>query len=764
MDHATVVRLTFVVFSMLTPFIAGSDVSSPLVLSPTCTDKCGNVNIPYPFGIEEGCYYKDQDIDDSSFNYYKVVCNDTFDPPVPFFDTSALGIVNITVETSEIRFKHDISFSCYSEGQLTLNFTNWIRAGRFTLSSSKNIFVAIGCDTYAWFTGSRFDSSRPYSIGCMTKCDDLEDTVDGNCNGVGCCQLFIPEAANDLVIEASSFGNHSEVESFNPCSMGFAVEKDEFRFYKNNLSLRAYRPQEDQGFEFRWVPIVVDWSIGTESCSAAQGSGSCLCKKNTVCYEPKNQTGYVCKCGDGYFGNPYHPQGCTDVDECKRDNDCEKSEYCVNNIGGYHCQCPKGYRGEGTKTDKCVSNTNAWLKPVIITAGGGGGIIVLLGIAFILHLKHGKRQLRTMRENFFKQNGGLLLHQKLSGRSMDALKVFTAQDLEIATNNYSDKFIVGRGGFGVVYKGILPNNQHIAIKRSLKVDPSQVEQFINEVIVLSQINNKNVVKLIGCCLETEVPLLVYEYITNGTLYDHLDDAVKASILTWSMRLRIASEIADVLSYLHSTILIPIIHRDIKSMNILLDQNYTAKVADFGASRLVPEDQGQLATMVLGTRGYLDPEYMQTSELTEKSDVYSYGVVLLELLTRKKAIANDRPEIERCLAMHFLVTMKEGRLLNILDKNIVREETIEQIQPVANLAKWCLMLKGEDRPTMKEVAVELENIKKKGSHPWNYNDRPPEDDESLLGGFQRTDTGGCSSGVESDLYDPRLVSTLEIGGR
>lgn len=369
-----------------------------------------------------------------------------------------------------------------------------------------------------------------------------------------------------------------------------------------------------------------------------------------------------------------------------------------------------------------------------------------------------------MRENFFKQNGGLLLHQKLSGRSMDALKVFTAQDLEIATNNYSDKFIVGRGGFGVVYKGILPNKQHIAIKRSLKVDPSQVEQFINEVIVLSQINNKNVVKLIGCCLETEVPLLVYEYITNGTLYDHLDDAVKASILTWSMRLRIASEIADVLSYLHSTILIPIIHRDIKSMNILLDQNYTAKVADFGASRLVPEDQGQLATMVLGTRGYLDPEYMQTSELTEKSDVYSYGVVLLELLTRKKAIANDRPEIERCLTMHFLVTMKEGRLLNILDKSIVREETIEQIQPVANLAKWCLMLKGEDRPTMKEVAVELENIKKKGSHPWNYNDRPPEDDESLLGGFQRTDTGGCSSGVESDLYDPRLVSTLEIGGR
>ncbi|KAL2927722.1 Wall-associated receptor kinase 3 [Bienertia sinuspersici] len=368
-----------------------------------------------------------------------------------------------------------------------------------------------------------------------------------------------------------------------------------------------------------------------------------------------------------------------------------------------------------------------------------------------------------MREKYFRENGGLILHQKLhGGGAIDVFKIFTAQDLEIATNNYSDKYIIGRGGFGTVYKGILPTNQHVAIKRSLKVDPNQVEQFINETLVLSQINNRNVVKLLGCSLESEVPLLVYEFIGNGTLYDHLVDAVKASMLTWNTRLNIALDVANVLSYLHITISTPIIHRDIKSMNILLDENYTAKVADFGASRLVPKEQEQLATMVLGTWGYLDPEYMQTSELTEKSDVYSFGVVLVELLTRKKAISNDRPENERCLAMHFIVKLKEGGLLNILDKSIVSEETIQQLQEVANLAKWCLMLKGADRPTMKEVALELEATKRKRTHPWNDEVGPiQEDNESLLGKIPTLSVGGCSNSIESDLYDPHY-SPLRSG--
>ncbi|CAO2838219.1 unnamed protein product [Amaranthus hypochondriacus] len=366
-----------------------------------------------------------------------------------------------------------------------------------------------------------------------------------------------------------------------------------------------------------------------------------------------------------------------------------------------------------------------------------------------------------MRESFFRENGDVLLHEILTRRSINTLNIFTMQDLETATNNYSEINIIGRGGFGIVHKGVFPNGQLVAIKKSLKVDLSLVEQFINEILVLSQINNKNVVKLLGCCLESEVPLLVYEFINNGTLYEHLHDSLKASILKWPLRLRIASEVANVLSYLHNTISTPIIHRDIKSLNILLDVSYTAKVIDFGASRLVLSDQKQFTTMVLGTRGYLDPEYFQTSELTAKSDVYSFGVVLVELLTRLNAFSNSRQESEKCLAMYFLLKMKDGQVTEIIDKNILDEETNEQVQQVANLAKWCLMLKGEDRPTMKEVLIELETIKARGSHPWRENNKDLEDCQKLPGETSISYAYGYNNFcIDSDLYEP--ISSLGSG--
>ncbi|KAH9607353.1 hypothetical protein KSS87_010610, partial [Heliosperma pusillum] len=525
--------------------------------------------------------------------------------------------------------------------------------------------------------------------------------VEGECTGIGCCEASLPNGIANINVTVSSFLNHTTVD-FNPCSVAYAVAKDAFKFKKSNLT-------QNTGFYEKnpLYPVVFNWGIGTKNCSLAKAKGNCLCKNNTICSDLKpDQDGYRCDCKPGFTGNPYLPQGCRDINECNQANDCEKPEYCTNTKGSYLCKCPKGYHGNGTKTDGCISSKNAWLTPVIITA----------------------------------------------------------EDLEDATQNYDDMNIIGRGGFGVVYRGLLPNNQHVAIKRSLKVDPNQVEQFINEVLVLSQINNRNVVKLIGCCLETEVPLLVYEFINNGTLYDHLSDDSKAHHLTWQMRLRIASEIAEVLAYLHTTISTPIIHRDMKTMNILLDEYYTAKVADFGASRLCPVDQDQLATMVLGTIGYLDPEYMQTSELTEKSDVYSFGVVLVELLTRKKAISYQRPEVERCLAMHFILKMKEDRLFDIVDRNIGNNELeMEQIKDMAELGRWCLRLKGEERPTMKEAAMELDRIKRKGSHPWDNNVKLTHQDErEYLLQIVEDDDGntGCN---DSDLYNPpSFVSPLGGG--
>jgi serine/threonine protein kinase len=332
---------------------------------------------------------------------------------------------------------------------------------------------------------------------------------------------------------------------------------------------------------------------------------------------------------------------------------------------------------------------------------------------------------------------------------METTTIFSIEDLEKATNNYDQSRVLGQGGYGTVYKGVLPNNEVVAIKKSKICDQSQVEQFINEVIVLTQINHRNVVKLLGCCLETEVPLIVYEFITNGTLFDHIHDRSLSSLLSWERRLKIAAETAGALAYLHSATSMPVIHRDVKTTNILLDDNYTAKVSDFGASRLVPLDCTQLTTLVQGTFGYLDPEYFHSSQLTEKSDVYSFGVVVAELLTGERALSFDRLESDRNLAMYFVSTIKEDRLLQILEDDIINEANTEQLKEVANLAKRCLRVRGEDRPTMKEVAMELEGLRIMEKHPWGKADLYTEEDEYLLNAPTHSfnidaDNGGSSN--------------------
>ena len=255
-----------------------------------------------------------------------------------------------------------------------------------------------------------------------------------------------------------------------------------------------------------------------------------------------------------------------------------------------------------------------------------------------------KRKNIKRKEKFFKRNGGLLLQQQLSSSEVTVektIKLFNSKDLEKATDNFNVNRILGQGGQGTVYKGMLIDGKIVAVKRSKVIDEGKLEEFVNEVVILSQINHRNVVKLLGCCLETEVPLLVYEFIPNGTLSQYLYEKNEEFPTTWDMRLRIATEVAGALFYLHSAASTPIYHRDIKTTNILLDEKYRAKVADFGTSRSIAVDQTHLTTVVQGTFGYLDPEYFQSSQFTEKSDVYSFGVVLVELLTGEKAISSIR---------------------------------------------------------------------------------------------------------------------------
>ncbi|KAL7263074.1 hypothetical protein ACSBR1_001283 [Camellia fascicularis] len=257
---------------------------------------------------------------------------------------------------------------------------------------------------------------------------------------------------------------------------------------------------------------------------------------------------------------------------------------------------------------------------------------------------------------------------------------------------------------------ILPKNKIVAIKKFQMVDESQIEQFINEVVVLSQINHRNVVKLLGCCLETQVPLLVYEFITNGTLFEHIHNQSKASNISWENRLRIAAKTARVMLYLHSAASIPIIHRDVKCTNILFDDNYTAKVLDFGAS--------------------------------------SFEVVLVELITGKKALSFNTAKEERNLAMYFITCMNNDYLNQIIDEHMVIEGNIEELKEVANLAKRCLRVKGEERPSMKEVAMELEGLikKKTSKNGLNYAET-----ENMLGkASTRYVVGGYRSKTQQQL--------------
>ncbi|XP_022732394.1 calmodulin-binding receptor-like cytoplasmic kinase 3 isoform X2 [Durio zibethinus] len=277
-----------------------------------------------------------------------------------------------------------------------------------------------------------------------------------------------------------------------------------------------------------------------------------------------------------------------------------------------------------------------------------------------------------------------------------------------ATSNFSPALQIGEGGFGTVYKAQLDSGQMVAIKRAKKEHFDNLRtEFSSEVELLAKIDHRNLVKLLGYVDKGNERLIITEYVPNGTLRDHLDGQ-RGKILDFNQRLEIAIDVAHGLTYLHLYAEKQIIHRDVKSSNILLTESMRAKVADFGFARVGPmdSDETHISTKVKGTVGYLDPEYMKTYQLTTKSDVYSFGILLIEILTGRRPVELKRPVEERVTIRWAFQKYNEGHIVELVDHMMEEVVDAEILVKIFALAFQCAAPIRKDRPEMKSVGEQL----------------------------------------------------------
>lgn len=642
-----------------------------------CPDSCGSITIQYPFGIgAEGCFRKGFEI--SCDNGTPMLASATRPVPVDF----------LSIRTAEARAMLPIALECYDSDNNVYTSNNgdvhFNNEEVYRISNTHNQLVVVGCNTLGYTQSQRSEGNYyPYAYytGCMSFCNNSHSALDGACAGVGCCHVDIPPGLTNNNMAFEHY-NHTTRLDFAPCDYAFLVDRNSYTFHKADLLTMNNDTR---------MPVWLDWAIRDNmTCAEAKKVQSYACiSANSECRDSSNGPGYVCNCSMGYQGNPYVINGCIDIDECQ-DKEYPCRGICRNTMGSYECKCRSGFHSSDPLNIPC--NPNFPLAAKIVT-GAIGGLFAIATVVFIILLGREKRRMK----DFFRKNGGPIIEK------VNKIKLFKKEEVEpiLKTSNR-----IGQGGFGEVYMGYIRDEiRPVAVKKP-KIDVKLANQFANEVIIQSRVLHKNIVNLIGCCLEVDVPILVYEYVPNGSLDKILHDSNKMP-LDLDLRLKIAAQSAKGLAYMHSEITTPILHGDVKPANILLDENFVPKISDFGTSRMITIEENYTST-IIGNWGYMDPEYVLTGLYTTKSDVYSFGVVLLELITRKKVLD---PDINNLLGNSHDISAKKKKVIELVDPEISAKGTIGIFHSLAEIIVQCLNLDVDLRPEMSDVAERLQYLLK-----------------------------------------------------
>ncbi|KAG6504430.1 hypothetical protein ZIOFF_036763 [Zingiber officinale] len=340
-----------------------------------------------------------------------------------------------------------------------------------------------------------------------------------------------------------------------------------------------------------------------------------------------------------------------------------------------------------------------------IVLGIVGAVILLLVMGVIFFLCKGQRK-GYQQEEFVDVAG-----EDDRRIAFGQLKRFAYRELQIATDGFSEKNVLGQGGFGKVYKGVLPDSSKIAVKRLTDYEsPGGEAAFLREVEMISVAVHKNLLRLIGFCTTPTERLLVYPFMQNlSVAYRLREFKTGEAVLNWPTRKRVALGTARGLEYLHEHCSHKIIHRDVKAANILLDEDFEAVVGDFGLAKLVDVRKTSVTTQVRGTMGHIAPEYLSTGKSSERTDVFGYGIMLLELVTGQRAIDFSRLEEEDDVLLldHVKKLQREKRLSDIVDRNLNNEYEGHEVEMMIQVALLCTQASPEDRPTMSEVVRMLE---------------------------------------------------------